>query len=347
MARGGLPAEALPGPLGPVRDRARVGGQVVAEDELTHPGPFGHPSHLADVGVQCGHPRQLGLVRAVPPQVIQVGDLVYQDVGLLGQGDQVVVHRGVAGEHHRAVRGVEPVRQRRNRPAVHDRHRPDPDRLILEDDHRDRPRRDLQVEALHQRPHVGHAGVQRHDVQVVGEGGQDVIDQVRRSGGGQLRVDRGHPVEHGVTLRQLRRPRRPVHPQRRQRAAYTPRVQDHAREVADVVGVQMGQEHRFQAGEVEPRLDKRGWRPASAVDHEHPPVDDHRRRDPPAPGHRHRRARCTQQDQLSPHIASRNHESRQCFSRSPSNATVTMLSASSPGRPPRGRYHSTTELIIP
>jgi hypothetical protein len=200
MPGGGRSAEALPGPLGPVRDRGRVGGQVVAEDELTHPGPFGHLSHLADVGVQRGHPGQLGLVRAVPPQVIQVGDLVYQDVGPLGHGDQVVVHRGVAGEHHRAVRGVEPVRQRRNRAAVHDRHRPDPDRVILEDDHRDRQRRDHQVDALHQRPRVVHAGVQRHDVQVVREGGQDVLDQIRRAGGGQLRVDRGHPVEHGVAF---------------------------------------------------------------------------------------------------------------------------------------------------
>ena len=306
MTRGGLPAEALPGPLAPVRDRARVGGQVVAEDELTHPGPFGHPSHLADVGVQCGHSRQLRLVRAVPPQVIQVGDLVYQDVGPLGQGDQVGVRRRVAGEHHRAVRGVETVCQRRNRPAVHDRHRPDPDRLILEDDHRDRPRRDLQVEALHQRARVGHAGVQRHDVQVIGEGGQDVIDQVRRAGGGQLRVDRGHPVEHGVTLRQLRRPRRPVHPQRWQRAAHPPRVQDHARQVTDVIDVHMGQEHRFEAGEIQPCLDKRGWRPAPAVDHEHPPVDHDRRRDPAAPGHRHRRTRRTQQDQLSRHATSNN-----------------------------------------
>ena len=66
MARGGRPAEPLPGPLGPVRDGFRVGGQVVAEDELTYPGPFGHPSHLADVGVQRGHPGQFGLVRAVP-----------------------------------------------------------------------------------------------------------------------------------------------------------------------------------------------------------------------------------------------------------------------------------------
>jgi len=38
----------------------------------------------------------------------------------------------------------------------------------------------------------------------------------------------------------------------------------------------------------------------------------------------------------------------QGLSRSPSNATVTMMSASSAGLPPpRGRYHSDTELIIP
>ena len=303
MAGGGRPAEALPGPLGPVRDGAWVGGQVVAEDELTHPGPFGHPSHLADVGVQRGHPGQLGLVRAVPPQVVQVGDLVDQDVGPLGQGDQAVVNGGVAGEHHRAVRGVEPVGQRRDRPAVHDRHRRDPDGVIGEDDRRNRPRRHRKVEAPHQRPRVGHAGVQRHDVQVVGEGGQDVLDQVGRAGGGQLRVDRGHPVEHGVALRQLGRPRRPVHPQRRNRAAHPPRVDDHARQVTEVVDVQVGQEHRFQASEIQPRGDERRRAPAPAIDHEHPPVDDHRRGDPAAPGHRQRRTRRPEQDQLSRHAA--------------------------------------------
>ena len=79
-------------------------------------------------------------VGAVPLQVVQVGDLVDEDVGPLGEGDQVVVHGGVAGEHDGAVRGVEPVGQRRNRPAVRHGHGGDPDRVIVEDDDRDRRR---------------------------------------------------------------------------------------------------------------------------------------------------------------------------------------------------------------
>ena len=35
-----------------------------------------------------------------------------------------------------------------------------------------------------ERARVRHAGVQRHDVQVVGVAGEDVLDQVRRAGGG-------------------------------------------------------------------------------------------------------------------------------------------------------------------
>ena len=72
MTGSGPPAETVPGAPGPVRlrDRARVGRPVVAEDELAHPGSFGHAADLADVGVQRGHPGQFGLVRAVhPPRV--------------------------------------------------------------------------------------------------------------------------------------------------------------------------------------------------------------------------------------------------------------------------------------
>ena len=139
----------------------------------------------------------------MPLEVAEVGDLMDEDVSPAGQRDQVVVHGGVAGEHHGAVRGVEPVRQGRNRPAVHHRDGGDPDRGVLEDDDRDlggpSAGRDGDVGRPDQRARVRHAGVQRHDVQVVGVAGQDVLDQVSRAGGGPFRVDRGLAMEGGVT----------------------------------------------------------------------------------------------------------------------------------------------------
>ncbi len=67
---------------------------------------------------RSGLPFQGGAGDAVPLEVAEVGDMVDEDVRPLGQGDQVVVHGGVAGEDDRAVRGVETVPQGRNRPAV-------------------------------------------------------------------------------------------------------------------------------------------------------------------------------------------------------------------------------------
>ena len=98
----------------------------MAEDELADSGALGDAADLGDIGVQPGHPLQGRTREAVPLEIAQVGNVVDEDVGAVGQGDQVVVHRGVAGEHHRAVRGVEAVAERRDRPAVRHRHGGDP-----------------------------------------------------------------------------------------------------------------------------------------------------------------------------------------------------------------------------
>ena len=52
---------------------------------------FGDASDVGDIGVQRGHPFQGSAGGAVPLQVAQVGNVVDEDVGPLGQGDQVVV----------------------------------------------------------------------------------------------------------------------------------------------------------------------------------------------------------------------------------------------------------------
>jgi hypothetical protein len=78
----------------------------MAEDELADSCPFGDAPDFGDVGVQPGHPFQGSTGDAVPLEVAEVGDVVDEDAGPLGEGDQVLVHRGVAGEHDGAVRGV-------------------------------------------------------------------------------------------------------------------------------------------------------------------------------------------------------------------------------------------------
>jgi hypothetical protein len=107
-----------------------------------------------------------------------------------GQGDQVFVHGGVAGERDGAVRCVEPVGERRNCAAVRHGHGADLDDPIVEDDGRDV--RDIpgwygnrDVGSPDQRARVRHVGVQRHDVQMVGVAGQDVLGQVRGAGAGR------------------------------------------------------------------------------------------------------------------------------------------------------------------
>ena len=90
MAGRGSAAEALPCAVSPflVGDCIRFSREVVAEDEFADSGAFGDATDLGDIGVQRGHPGQFGIVHAVAPQVTQVGHLVDQDVGALGQGWQ-------------------------------------------------------------------------------------------------------------------------------------------------------------------------------------------------------------------------------------------------------------------
>jgi len=159
----------------------------VAQDQLAGACALGHAADLGDVGVQSGHPVQGGTRDAMPLEVAEVGDLVNEDVGALSQGDQVVIHGGVAGEHHGAVRGVETVRQRRNRVAVGDRDGGDPDNFVAEDEYRSLGGalgaggalgldREGDVDAPDERARVRHAGVQRHDVQMVGVAREDALD---------------------------------------------------------------------------------------------------------------------------------------------------------------------------
>ena len=58
--------------------------------------------------------------------------------------------------------------------------------------------------------------------------------------------------------------------------ADAPRIENHPGQIADVVGMKMGEEHHFEPGEVQARADEGRWRPATAVDNEDAFVDDQR-----------------------------------------------------------------------
>ena len=108
----------------------------MAEDELVGSGALGDAPDLGDIRVQRGHPFEFGTCGAVQLEIAEVGHVVDQNVRILGEGDQIVVHGGVAGEHHRAVRSVETVRQSRNRMAVGHCDGGDLDDPVFEDDDR-------------------------------------------------------------------------------------------------------------------------------------------------------------------------------------------------------------------
>ena len=99
--------------------------------------------------------------------------------------------------------------------------------------------------------------------------------------------------------------RRPVDPDRRKRTpvarAHAPRIQQHAGQVAGVVGVEVGEPDRLQTSEVESRIHERRRRTAAAVDHEDPIIDDQRRGDPRAARDGERRARRAQEHEFGCH----------------------------------------------
>ena len=55
---------------------------------------------------------------------------------------------------------------------------------------------------------------------------------------------------------------------------HAPPVEQHAGQITDVIGMQVGKEHRFQTGEPESRVGATERRHADAVDDEDPLVDD-------------------------------------------------------------------------
>ena len=61
------------------------------------PGALGDAPDLGDIGVECGHPLEGGSGETVALEVGQVGNLVDEDVDVMGEIDQSVVRRGVTG----------------------------------------------------------------------------------------------------------------------------------------------------------------------------------------------------------------------------------------------------------
>ena len=208
MAGSGGPAKAFSGLFCPFRSRYRIPvcRKVVVEDELVDLRALSHGPDLVHVGVKGFHSFEGGACESVLLQIGEVSNLVNENVSAPGKSNQTVVHGGVAREHDGPVRGVEAVRQGGSCSTVRDGNRTHPNSFVLERDDGDLRGagglgRKGEVESPHELCRVRHVGVERHDVEVVGVAGDNMVDQVRRSGCRQLRVDRRLAVEVDIAAR--------------------------------------------------------------------------------------------------------------------------------------------------
>ena len=135
---------------------------------------------------------------------------------------------------------------------------------------------------------VRHVGIERHDVEVVGVTGENVLQQVRGTGVWQLRMDRRLAMEGSVAGRQHLGSPRPVDTNGRQWTmvahADAPWIKQHAGQITGMVGMEVREVHGFQTAEVETGVDEGGRRSATAVDDKDSSVDDERGRSAPAAG---------------------------------------------------------------
>ena len=167
-------------------------------------------------------------------------------------------------------------------------------------------RRNGNVDCPHQGAGVRHVAVQRHDVQVIGVSGENVVDQVRHPRKGPFRVDGRLSTERGITGGGDVRGGRSIDADGWERTAvlrdaYPPGIQEHSRKVTGVVDMKVTEEDGLQPCEVETGLDECRGGASPAIDHEDVPLDDEGRGDPRPSGHRHRCPGRPEEDQLSRH----------------------------------------------
>ena len=83
-----------------------------------HSCAFSDTTDFGDVCMERRHSLERGAGNAMSLQIVEVCHLVDEDIGIPGKHDQSFIHRGVTGEHDRAVRSIETVGQSRVRVAV-------------------------------------------------------------------------------------------------------------------------------------------------------------------------------------------------------------------------------------
>ncbi|MDT4831956.1 hypothetical protein FQZ97_654890 [compost metagenome] len=245
--------------------RGSIARHQVRQHERPDSGARGHLAYLLGRGVRlqqlvgqrllAGIPR-LGANNVVDPG--RVDRLMHQNVRATRQLDQVFADRGIAREHDRACRGVEAIREIGVDQPVRYQDGADLDAFVLPDGERFHRRRGIGVRildhagrhrnivCLEELPDVRHAFAAHAYVEVGRHAGDDGFDQVAGSGGRVLGMD------HHVVLHARR--------ERRQHAAppgavylhgglgAAPRarvVHQEIRQVDDVVGVQVSEEHRL------------------------------------------------------------------------------------------------------
>ena len=148
-------------------------------------------------------------------------------------------------------------------------------------------------------------GVQGHHIQVVGIAPEDVFNQVCRTGERSFWVDSRLTAEGGVSGGSHFGGAGSIDPNRWEWPVFaetdSPRIEEHAGEIAGVVDMKMREEDGLQAGEVETGRRECGRRTPPAVDHEDPFVDHQRRTDTSSADDWHRCSSCSKQHQLGCH----------------------------------------------
>jgi hypothetical protein len=230
------------------------------EHEFVDVRAFGDVTDLGDIRVKLGHSLKGGAGQAVSLEVVEVSYLMDEDIGIPGESDQVFVHGGVAREDDGAVRSIETVREGRVRVSVCHPDSCHPDNPVFEYRYRwsrftREWCRNWDVDCPNQHARVRHVAVQGHDIQVVGVTREDVLNQVRRTREGSFGVDSCVTMKSGITRGAYVRRARPIHANRGQWPviveANSPRIQEHAGEIAGMIDVKMRDENCLQLGEIE------------------------------------------------------------------------------------------------
>ena len=188
MTSGGSPAEALAAALRPFRfrDGAGFGREVMGEDEFAGSGPLGDAPDLGDIGMERGHPVKGGAGEAVPPKVAEVGNMVDEESAPWARAirssftvvsPENTTEPSVVSKRYARAGTARPCETATAVTRTTPSSKTTTGSWVMPSVRAGT----WMSDSPHERARVRHAGVQRHEVEVVGVASEEVIDQVRRA----------------------------------------------------------------------------------------------------------------------------------------------------------------------